>query len=193
MNPDAQDTIAVTFWMPLCDSTAENGTMQYIRGGHIGAHQDPTLRCSANTVDGGRTLEHVREPGYGVEEAPPTTGYMLISEDNLPHGEVATVEVTEGELIVTSNLIPHRSLPNNSESIRLSVDWRLQDMRCPHGWARQSGSTAGRAEPGGCWQLSNCDEPEWQPNWKVLPGPDAATTPLHPWSWIDDEGGFHRH
>eukprot|EP01043_Picozoa_sp_COSAG02_P034145 COSAG02_NODE_2372_length_9029_cov_5.008735_1_plen_430_part_00 len=193
VNPDAQDTIAVTFWMPLCDSTAENGTMQYIRGGHIGAHQDPTLRCSINAVDEGRTLEHVREPGYGVEGAPPTTGYMLIAEDNLPRGEAATVAVTEGELIVTSNLIPHRSLSNSSESIRISVDWRLQDVRCPHGWAQQSGSTAGREEAGGCWQISKQDEPEWQPDWQLLPGPDAAKTPLHPWSWIDVEGGFHRH
>lgn len=185
----------MTVWMPLCDSNAANGTMEYIRGGHIGAHRDTSLRSSPNDADveGGRTLEHVREEGYGVPGAPPTTGYMIIAEDNLPRGEVATVEIGVGELILTSNIIPHRSTANESDGVRLSVDWRLQDMRCPHGWARQSGSTAGHGAVGGCWQVSKRGEPDWEPDWELVPGPDAATTPLHAWSWIDDEGVFHRH
>lgn len=100
--------------------------MQYIRGGHIDAHRDPHLLGSANAVEEGRTLEHVREEGHGVEGAPPTTGYMLLAEDNLPGGEAATVEIEAGDLIVTSNIIPHRSLPNLSDGVRLSVDWRWQ-------------------------------------------------------------------
>ena len=193
VNPDAQDTIGVTVWMPLCDSTAANGTMQYIRGGHIDAHHDPGLLGSANSVPEGRTLEHVREEGWGEEGAPPTSSYMLLAEDNLPGGEVSTVELGIGDLIVTSNIIPHRSLPNLSDGVRLSVDWRWQDMRLPHGWAKESGSTAGHDTAGGCWQLSKRGDPEWEPDWEVVPGPEAADTPLHPWSWIDDGGGFHRH
>ena len=48
--PEAQDTVAITVWMPLCNATARNGTMQYIRRGHIDAHQDGTLRASYSGV-----------------------------------------------------------------------------------------------------------------------------------------------
>jgi hypothetical protein len=145
VNPDAQDSIAVTVWMPLCESTAENGTMQYVRGGHIGAVNDPKLRVSTtkNGTPDGRTLEHVREEGYGVAGAPPASGYMILTADRLPDGEVVTVEVGEGEMILSSNIIPHRSTANLSDGVRLSCDWRMQDLRLPHGWAREAGSTAG--------------------------------------------------
>ena len=196
VNPDAADSIAVTVWMPLCDSTSLNGAMQYINGGHIGAVLDSKLRVAkavGAATNAGRTLEHVREAGWRVPGAPPTTSFMILTEDRLPDGEVVTVEVAAGEMILSSNMIPHQSLPNHSDSVRLSFDWRMQDMRLPHGWARQAGSTAGKSEHGGCWRLSKKGCPGYIPDWQLLPGPDAASTALHPWSWIDDEGGFHRH
>ena len=187
--PEAQDTVAVTFWMPLCSTNARNGTMQYIRGGHIDAHRDQSLRALPRVVDGGRTLEHLHEPGWNEETQRngTVTGFMTIPEDNLPTGEVVTVDVEQGEMIVTSNIMPHRSLPNWSREMRWSCDWRVQDMRLPHGWASNADGGGG-----GCYQLTS-DDPSFVPDWECIPGPPAADCALHPYSWIDEAGTFHRH
>ena len=175
--PEAQDTVAITVWMPLCDATARNGTMQYIRGGHIGAHQDRSLKVSESGVDGGgRTLEHVRDP----------TGLVKIEENNLPAGEVVTVEVEEGQCIVTSNIMPHRSMPNHSDEMRWSIDWRWQDYRLPHGWARNQPAASWSGADGGCYRIEVDD------GWQVIAGPDPASCKQHPWCWFDDEGVYHR-
>ena len=121
------------------------GTMQYIRGRHIDAHRDQSLRALPRVVDGGRTLEHLHEPGWNEETQRngTVTGFMTIPEDNLPTGEVVTVDVEQGEMIVTSNIMPHRSLPNWSEEMRWSCDWRVQDMRLPHGWGSNEDGSGG--------------------------------------------------
>lgn len=137
-----------------------------------------TVRACACVVaqEGGRTLLHVKDP----------TGFVKIEEDNLPQGDVVTVEVEQGEFIVTSNIMPHRSLPNHSDEMRWSCDWRWQDSRLPHGWARHQPPASWSGADGGCYRI------EREEGWQVVPGPDPAQCLQHPWSWFDDDGVYHR-
>jgi len=102
--PFCDNTLVLTCWLPLVDATVENGCLQVIAGAHRGP-----------------VVTHAR--GHA--------GYLEIFDEYLPHGEVVTVPVQRGGVLLMTNRTPHRSTPNNSDTIRWSMDLRYQSASLP--------------------------------------------------------------
>ncbi len=56
-----------------------------------------------------------------------------IDDDGLPEGEVLSLPMKKGDVLLMHKLIPHRSIPNRSGSIRWSLDLRYQQTGLPTG------------------------------------------------------------
>ncbi|MYA76564.1 MAG: phytanoyl-CoA dioxygenase family protein [Gemmatimonadetes bacterium] len=56
-----------------------------------------------------------------------------IEEGRLPDGEVMSLPMRKGDVLLMHKLIPHRSIPNRSETIRWSLDLRYQQTGLPTG------------------------------------------------------------
>lgn len=108
---EAGDTLVVNVWLPLVQATEANGCMQVIRGSHrydLIAHNF-----------------HDQTPGH--------TGGKGISEQELPPGEVVTAELEVGDVLLTSERVVHRGLPNRADTVRWSVDTRYSQIGLPTG------------------------------------------------------------
>ena len=117
---EAGETLVVNVWLPLVQATEENGCMQVIRGSHRfnlidHNYQDPT-------------------PGH--------TGGKGISEAELPPGDIVTAELDGGDVLLTSERVVHRGLPNRSDTVRWSVDTRYSQIGLPTGRASVPGFVA---------------------------------------------------
>jgi len=96
----------VNVWSPIVPATVENGCMQFIPGTHkLGS------------------VPHERKNKF----------YLEIAEDHLQPrlGDAINVELNPGDVVLFSNLLFHRGLPNHTRSIRWSADWRYQDATQP--------------------------------------------------------------
>ncbi len=112
LNPEeAGDTLVVNVWLPLARAYEENGCMQVIRGSH-------KFDLIAHNF-------HEQTPGH--------TGGKGISEQELPPGDVVTTELDVGDILLTSERVVHRGLPNTSETVRWSVDTRYSQIGLPTG------------------------------------------------------------
>ena len=56
-----------------------------------------------------------------------------IEEGRLPDGEVLSLPMKKGDVLLMHKLIPHRSIPNRSETVRWSLDLRYQQTGLPTG------------------------------------------------------------
>jgi hypothetical protein len=56
---------------------------------------------------------------------------LKIADEDLPMGEVVTVPVKRGGVLLLTNLLPHCSIPNVSDGIRWSMDLRYQSAALP--------------------------------------------------------------
>ena len=56
-----------------------------------------------------------------------------IEDGGLPEGEVLSLPMKKGDVLLMHKLIPHRSIPNRSGSIRWSLDLRYQQTGLPTG------------------------------------------------------------
>ncbi|MCY3770784.1 MAG: phytanoyl-CoA dioxygenase family protein [Gemmatimonadetes bacterium] len=56
-----------------------------------------------------------------------------IEEGRLPEGEVLSLPMKKGDVLLMHKLIPHRSIPNRSGTIRWSLDLRYQQTGLPTG------------------------------------------------------------
>lgn len=114
----------VNVWAPLVPARRANGCMQFVPGTHkvgLAAHE---------------RREH----------------YLEIAADEIAaHEERAVdIECDPGDVIVFSNMLYHRGLPNHTETIRWSCDWRYQDaaqstMRTEKGHIARSAEDPSRA------------------------------------------------
>lgn len=116
MEPECDQVLQVTFWIPLIPATVTNGCLQVIPRSHLGG-----------------ILRHRRIRGRF---------YLEIPEEELPPIEPITVEMEVGDILLIHNLTAHRSLPNRSDEVRWSVDIRYQDARLPSGYAPEVGFLA---------------------------------------------------
>lgn len=91
----------VNVWSPLVPVNVENGCMQFIPGTHeLG------------------TVPHVQREHY-----------LEIAEEYLEPrlGQAVDITMNPGDVVLFHNLLFHQGLPNHSDTIRWSVDWRYQD------------------------------------------------------------------
>jgi ectoine hydroxylase-related dioxygenase (phytanoyl-CoA dioxygenase family) len=115
---EAGDTLVVNFWIPLIPATIENGCMQVIPGthrdGYISHHK---LRAE-------------------------TMANFGIRDEDIPPGEIVSCEVGVGDVVLLNERVVHRSLPNNTDTVRWSVDTRYSQVGLPTGRSRVRGFLA---------------------------------------------------
>ena len=102
--PDANSNPVITVWIPLVDSTHENGCLHLIPGTHTK-----------------RVIEHHAETYSG-------TNYTEVALDyvNQRKKAIVALPMTAGSAILFNDRLIHSSTPNNSNSVRWSVDLRYQ-------------------------------------------------------------------
>jgi phytanoyl-CoA hydroxylase len=108
LEQDAADTFMVNFWLPLVDSTKENGCLEVIPGSHH------------------NYVEHVS--GLG-----PAGNFKGISDDHLPSEEPVCCPVPRGGVLLLQHRTIHRSVTNVSDTVRWSLDLRYSDPSQPTG------------------------------------------------------------
>ncbi|XP_033724791.1 1-deoxypentalenic acid 11-beta-hydroxylase-like [Pecten maximus] len=111
---DTYNVHVCTAWIPFVNTTKENGCMEFATGGHkkglVGVHQ-----CCENF-------------------------YLMLDENEMEKrldidlSKTEVVEAPLGSILLFNNVIPHRSIPNVTDSVRWSVDFRWQDTRKPWGF-----------------------------------------------------------
>ncbi len=117
---EAGDTLVVNFWIPLVNATAVNGCMEVMRGSHrLGLLPHSRL---------------ISTPGH--------KGGTGIPDTDLPTCEVMTGEVSVGDVLMTTERLVHRSIPNRSNTVRWSVDTRYNQIGLPTGRANVPGFVA---------------------------------------------------
>ena len=109
LQPDAEETFMVNFWIPLVDATPENGCMEVIAG----SNRAPLIG---------------HEHGLG-----PGANFKGITDQYLPPGEQVSCPVKVGGVLLIQHKTIHRSIPNHSDHIRWSLDLRYSDPSQPSG------------------------------------------------------------
>src|SRR6185295_18282150 len=112
--PYCDRSLILTVWVPLVDATEENGCLQLIPR----VHKAGIYRHVANT-------QHNK--------------YLEIRKPDLPAGEVLTVPVRKGGVLLMTNRTPHQSLPNRSNGIRWTADLRFQSAELPTNYKTDQG------------------------------------------------------
>jgi len=102
--PDANSNPVITVWIPLVDSTLENGCLHLI----------PRTNKK-------RTVQH------GVEEYS-GTGFLEIAPEEVTSRkkEIIALPMKAGSAVLFNDRLIHSSTPNNSDGVRWSVDLRYQ-------------------------------------------------------------------
>ena len=105
--PHCDNSLIVTCWIPLVDSTIENGCLKVLPRAHRG----------------GVVTHHTGGRG----------GYLVIEGEDLPRPEreAAFVPVPLGGALLLTNLSPHSSETNSTEITRWAVDLRYQSWNVP--------------------------------------------------------------
>jgi ectoine hydroxylase-related dioxygenase (phytanoyl-CoA dioxygenase family) len=110
-----RDLKMVNVWAPIVPVTVHNGCMEFAPGTHR----------------------------LGVVPHEKRDYYLEIASEQLARhvGETVAVELEPGDAVLFHNLLFHRGLPNLSDEIRWSCDWRYQDANQPT-MRKQSGHLA---------------------------------------------------
>ncbi len=97
---EADPHFILTVWLPLSPATPENGCLQIIPRTH-----------------GRGLVEHITRVGVGT----------IITDEDLFSQEALTLPMEKGDVLLLHKEIPHRSTPNNSNTVRWSMDLRYQE------------------------------------------------------------------
>jgi len=103
---EADPYFILTVWIPFVEATPENGCLQIIPHTH-----------------GQGLWRHHSKAGVGT----------TIVDEEMPPGEVLTLPMQKGSLLLMHKEIPHRSTPNVSDTVRWSADLRYQKTGTPTG------------------------------------------------------------
>ena len=102
---EADELRMMNVWTPLVPTAVENGCMEFIPKSH-----------KQGVVRHERDQYYLRIHGDVMEPV---------------EANAVQIEVDPGDVVIFSNLLFHRGLPNRSEQIRWSVDFRYQDATQP--------------------------------------------------------------
>lgn len=119
LDEECWDKLQVTAWVPLVNTNLHNGCMQVVRGAHLSG-----ITANHACCVGGTWYTEVTP-----EELEATLGCDMAKD-------VVTCEVPRGSVLLLNNLIPHRSMENNSNGVRWSLDLRWQRGGEPNGFNR---------------------------------------------------------
>lgn len=100
--PDANANPVITAWIPLVDSTPENGCLHIIPG---------TQRQ--------RAIPHHQETYSG-------TGFLALGDEVTKGKKILQLPMSAGSVLLFNDRLLHMSTPNNSDHVRWSVDLRYQ-------------------------------------------------------------------
>ena len=120
---EAQVLRMMNVWTPLVPARVENGCMQFVPGSHrqgVVAHQKETYYLK------------ISDAVMGPVEA-----------------QAVNIEVDPGDVVVFSNLLFHRGLPNRVPQVRWSLDFRYQDATQPTMRPTQGHLLCSQAHPEG--------------------------------------------
>ncbi|CAL1525916.1 unnamed protein product [Lymnaea stagnalis] len=138
---ESYDHMIATAWIPFLDATEENGCMEMAKFGHrsgkVAVHE-----CCAGPTWYIMLAHEVMRDALGVD----------LEKHIIPE------PVPYGGFILFNNLTPHRSLPNNSNDVRWSVDLRWQSPKLPYGFFGIQDGILFRS-PG---------QPDLKPDWKAF-------------------------
>lgn len=107
LDPVAEGTFMVNFWIPLVDATVENGCLEVISGSHRAGLKP-----------------HGEVSGYSDKG---------ILDGHVPPGERVSCPIRKGGVVMFQHKTAHRSFPNRTDRIRWSLDIRYSDPRLPTG------------------------------------------------------------
>ena len=107
LDPEAEATFMVNFWIPLVDVSVENGCLEVIPGSHRAG-----------------LMPHGEVAGY------PNEGIRV---GWVPDGAPVACPVRKGGVVVFQHKTAHRSFPNRTDRIRWSLDIRYSDPSKPTG------------------------------------------------------------
>ncbi len=152
-DPEADNTLILTVWIALTEATEENGCLVALPGSHK----------------------------YGIRRHVPRTEKLdlMIPPEELPPGEVTPLPTKAGGLIIFNNFLCHGTLPNRSDRVRWSADFRYQDPAKPTGQPGRSGFIAqSRMNP-----ETVLTYPEWASQWeRSIAASEADPKPrVAPW------------
>ena len=105
-NPFCDDKLIVTCWIPLVDTTPENGCLQ--------------------------VLPYCRSDGVVEHHRGGPNGYLAIKDENLPAGEAVTVPMPAGGVLFMTNCTPHMSTAHQVDIVRWAIDVRYQSAQLPN-------------------------------------------------------------
>jgi phytanoyl-CoA hydroxylase len=139
--PDTQNSLIITCWMPLVPADATSGCLQVVRGSHrLGLVQH----------------EFIDRGGQALWEVP-----RALIDQRL----VVDCPMQRGDVLLMHNLLMHHSVPNNSETIRWSMDIRYI----------RAGDEPGQMN----WYAPAA---EW-----IIHSQTKPSTSLHEWTtWVDE-------
>ena len=103
---EADPHFILTVWLPLCAATPENGCLQILPRAHRN----------------GLVQHHIKQ-GLGT----------VIIDEEMPQIEALTLPMDKGDVLLMDKQTPHRSTPNNADTVRWSMDLRYQKTGTPTG------------------------------------------------------------
>ena len=115
--PDTADHSLLTLWMPLVETNAENGTLQFLPGSQKMGIQD-----------------HATASG----------SFRTTAFDPADGAVIDTVAMNPGDFVLFDNLVFHRSTVNRADMVRWSIDFRYSPVGTPmaHLWHADMAFTA---------------------------------------------------
>ena len=116
MEPECDNVLQLTIWIPLIDATVKNGCLEVI--------------------------PHAHRDGVFLHKRNAESFYLEIPAEEFADFEPVVVPVKFGSVLLLTNLTPHRSIPNVSHQVRWSVDARYQDAAKPIGYQPEAGFLA---------------------------------------------------
>ena len=111
--PDTWHEDVMSAWFPLIKCDKDNGCMQYIKGAHLSGKTARHTICEGNT--------------WYTELTDDEISKTLLDGKNVKENTV-TVPCDIGDVIIFGGTNPHRSLPNGSDHVRWSLDYRYHSV-----------------------------------------------------------------